>query len=311
MSRIASRIGLSLISLLITANLLAQNNRSAVSVTGSDSNSCQTTSPCRSFSTALAHTNAGGEVIAFDSGGYGPFTISTSMTVLGAPGVHAALTVGNGNGIEVAAATADKVKIRNLTIIVNGIGNYGINASSFGALAIQNCNVTGGQYGIWIHEGGVPSGSYAALADTVVNFATGWGFLISSPAALTRCRAEKNYDAGLRVNDGPVVDGVVSAVDFVSVGNGSGAVVYSTTAGHNPILSLDRAFIASNTYVGVNSSAGATVRVNHSTVTDNGQYGFQQAGTSVLASMGNNMVAGNGFDKISDTNGTITVLTAH
>src|SRR6266550_2086250 len=90
-----------LVTLLVSSAALAQNNRSAVSVNGSDANLCTTTAPCRSFTAALAHTNPGGEVIAFDSGGYGPFTITQAVTVAGASGIHAAITVASGNGIEV------------------------------------------------------------------------------------------------------------------------------------------------------------------------------------------------------------------
>jgi hypothetical protein len=293
-------------SLLFASAALAQNNRSAVSVTGSDANACTTTSPCRSFGVAIAHTNAGGEVIAFDSGGYGAFTISNSMSVIGAPGIHAAITQPSGDGITVSTASGDKVKIRNLTITV-GVSAYGINASTFGGLIIENCRITGGQVGIWIHEAYVPSGSYAAITDTAVNFASGHGFMINSPASLTRCRAEKNGDAGIRVQDGTNVDGIVSAVDFVSVGNANGAVAFGA-AGRNPILTLLRAVVSSNTYAGVYAGPASTVRVGYSAVTDNGQYGFVQAGASALASMGNNLVAGN---KPSDTNGTISALTLY
>src|SRR5882672_2463978 len=79
----------------------ALNNRSAVSVNGSDANPCTTQAPCRSFGVALSNTVEFGEVIALDSAGYGPFTINQSVTVSGAPGVHAAITTTSGDGISV------------------------------------------------------------------------------------------------------------------------------------------------------------------------------------------------------------------
>ena len=57
------------------------NKRSAVAVTGLDSNACTTDSPCRSFSVAIPATEPGGEVIAFDSAGYGTFTVDRSLTI--------------------------------------------------------------------------------------------------------------------------------------------------------------------------------------------------------------------------------------
>src|SRR6266550_6864327 len=109
-------IRFTLVSLLIASAAVAQplgNNRSAVSVAGNDANACTTTAPCRSFSVALSRTNPGGEVIAFDSGGYGPFTITYSVSVIGAPGIHAAITTGTSDAIDVNADNADAVLIRN------------------------------------------------------------------------------------------------------------------------------------------------------------------------------------------------------
>jgi hypothetical protein len=73
MSAVARPLGF--LFLFSAAAASALNNRSAVSVSGNDVNPCTTVSPCRSFVAAVAATNAGGEVIAIDSGGYGPFVI--------------------------------------------------------------------------------------------------------------------------------------------------------------------------------------------------------------------------------------------
>ena len=56
----------SLFAFLVAAVATAQNNRSAVAVSGNDLNPCTVASPCRSFAVALAHTVAGGEVIALE-----------------------------------------------------------------------------------------------------------------------------------------------------------------------------------------------------------------------------------------------------
>src|SRR5262249_12147695 len=82
-----------LVALLAAAPaVFALNSRSAVSLSGVDTNPCTTTLPCRSFSAAVARTLDGGEIVALDTAGYGPFTIDRSLTVGGAPGVHAAIT---------------------------------------------------------------------------------------------------------------------------------------------------------------------------------------------------------------------------
>jgi hypothetical protein len=78
--------------------------RTFVSTSGNDANLCTPTQPCRSFTAAIAQTTAGGEVIALDSGGYGPFTVNKALTIAGA---HVAITVFSGTGIAVNAGSPD------------------------------------------------------------------------------------------------------------------------------------------------------------------------------------------------------------
>src|SRR5438445_10440722 len=53
--------------------------RSFVSGSGSDSNPCTIDLKCRSFAAALTQTSANGEVVAYDSAGYGPVTITKAV----------------------------------------------------------------------------------------------------------------------------------------------------------------------------------------------------------------------------------------
>src|SRR5687767_1297384 len=95
--------------------------RTFVSTSGSDANPCTRAEPCRNFAAALPNTLPGGEVVALDSGGYGPFTIGTSVTVAGAPGAHVAVTAFSGNAITVSpSSAADRIVLRNLYL--TGIG---------------------------------------------------------------------------------------------------------------------------------------------------------------------------------------------
>jgi hypothetical protein len=54
---------------LCATTSIAQNNRSFVSGSGSDTNPCLPTSPCRTFTRAISQTNAGGGVIVLGSSG--------------------------------------------------------------------------------------------------------------------------------------------------------------------------------------------------------------------------------------------------
>src|SRR5882672_4162314 len=143
-----------LILILIASPALAQLNRSAVSVKGSDTNSCAVNSPCRSFTAALAQTNPGGEIIALDSGGYGTLTINQSVKVVAPPGVYAGITVpGGGYGIWVAAGANDRISIRGVTI--NSLtSSTAIYLYSAGPVFIENVTTdTAGGNAIIQHNG--------------------------------------------------------------------------------------------------------------------------------------------------------------
>jgi len=135
-------IAFAVLWLATTIPAAAQNNRSAVSATGLDTNPCTIASPCRSLSAAKNVTNAGGEIIALDSAGYGTFTIDRSLTVGGAPGVYAAISVPTGTGITITAAATDQIVLRNLVLQGIGItagGSYGVDVQSAGETHIFDC----------------------------------------------------------------------------------------------------------------------------------------------------------------------------
>src|SRR5437667_11346244 len=102
---------------LVCTSAFAQNNRSAVSISGNDAAACTVPDPCRTFGVAISKTNSGGEVVALSSGGYGPFTIDRSATVTAAPGVYAAIALnGLGTAITVNSGAGGRVTIRGLSL---------------------------------------------------------------------------------------------------------------------------------------------------------------------------------------------------
>jgi hypothetical protein len=122
------------VMLLCFAQAQAQSDRTFVSSHGVDNTDCGSFDlPCRSFNVALPKTNAGGEVIALDSGIYDNFNIviSQSVTLAAAPGAHAELSNNNNSTdrITVSAATSDRVVLRNLYLSKqsgSGSGAFGV-----------------------------------------------------------------------------------------------------------------------------------------------------------------------------------------
>jgi hypothetical protein len=66
---------------LYAAPAHAQIFHTWVSHGGGDGNPCTAVSPCASFNRALSATFDGGEVSCLDSGSFGSFTVSNSVTI--------------------------------------------------------------------------------------------------------------------------------------------------------------------------------------------------------------------------------------
>jgi hypothetical protein len=130
-----------LIMIAIPASAL--NQRSFVASNGSDVNPCSRDLPCRNFAAAVMQTLVNGEVVAIDSAGYGPFTITKGVTIVAPMGVHAGISVSTGDGVTVNAGT-DVVILRNLYI--NSVGPSAVNGitlTSASDLHVESCVVSG------------------------------------------------------------------------------------------------------------------------------------------------------------------------
>ena len=123
---------------LVASSAQVQTYRTFVSTTGSDSNACSITEPCRHFQTAIDVTPAGGEVDALDPGGYSAVTISQAITIEGQGWSYIAPPAG-GNAITITASSGN-VTIRGVSL--NGVGitgtTNGISFTGAGTLNVQN-----------------------------------------------------------------------------------------------------------------------------------------------------------------------------
>ena len=110
---------------------------------GNDANSCTFGSPCKTFKQAVNVVDAGGEVTAIDSAGFGPININKSVTITSPPGIEAGIVPTGNSAITIAPGSTATVILRGLTIDGTGTSaNYGINfESAGGALEIFNCTV--------------------------------------------------------------------------------------------------------------------------------------------------------------------------
>jgi hypothetical protein len=136
-----SALCLLVFSLAAASPVLGLANRVFTSArSGNDANACASViTPCQTFAGALMQLNPDGEVIALDSGGYGPVTITQGVTIEAPAGVTAFIHPPSGDAVTVNAGSG-KVTLRGLIL---NVGNSGITVNSVGTLNVENCFISG------------------------------------------------------------------------------------------------------------------------------------------------------------------------
>src|SRR5207253_6330659 len=137
---------IAVVSILFSKSLFAQNNRSAVSLTGNDAATFTVPDPCRTFDVAISKTNAGGEVIVLSSAGYGPFTVTKSVSIISPPAYHAAMAPTSGDAITVSIDNATVVRRRlPLNGSLGGVNGITYTGAAMGGttLYVENCVISG------------------------------------------------------------------------------------------------------------------------------------------------------------------------
>lgn len=310
------------------AGIAAQ--RTFVSVLGSDANAsynCSNSLPCRGFTAALGVTDAGGEIVIKDSGGYGPVVITKSVSIIANDGVYAGISVFSGTGIEIATPGVD-VLLKGLTI--NGLGGYiGISMSDGMRLTVLNCLVRNfsldGGVGISVDVAGL-----ARVFDTVLlENATGVAIGAGATAVISRTRFYGNA-FGLEVLAG-AADETTTDVSASEAGQNGTGFHARALAGGTVKLNVKDSVLAKNSGIGGRTTStggivqstytsslisgngggglyaegsGAKIVAIGNTLTQN-SYGLVQTSGSTVVSTGDNAAS----DNISGaSSGTITLL---
>ena len=277
-----------------------------VASTGSDTNACSITQPCRGFATAIATVASSGEVIVLDSAGYGPVTINTAVSIIAPPGVYAGITVTGDAGVTVAAGSSDKVVLRGLSINGQG-GSYGVRVSAGKEISIEDCHMGNLANGGILVEGGTAT----RIARTVVRGIGSFGVWASPSTAvnitLTIVDTDVSDTGNAGIYIGPVVPGSTvnaSATRVTSSHNASaGFVVTTNNAGTGILAVIDSAGNDNGSGIFVNGT-NATAIVSGSSSVGNTSFDLFQGPGGVLRTSTNNTVTGRGA--VLDISGTLT-----
>lgn len=275
----------------------AQAGRTWVSGLGDDQNPCARTAPCKTFAGAYFKTATGGEINCLDPGGFGPITITRSVTI------DCSSTVGgilSPNTIGVVVNGADvEVVLRGL--VINGAGatvGNGIRINNARHVIVDNVIIE--------NFGGTGrDGRGIAIEGTAAN--------LRVEVTNTRVFNTNNHAIHANPSGGNVLLGVENVLLLGGGQNGihltqlTAATInrsrisgYAAGAG----LAADQTSVAamlSNSTLSENAngvSTGSaisrpTVRLFANVITNNRVNGLQIAGGSVV-SHGNNAIRGNG-----------------
>jgi len=260
--------------------------RTFVASYGSDANGCTVVAPCRSFTTAIGHTDSGGEVIVLDSAGYGAVVITQAVAIIAPPGVYAGISVFSGDGVTVNGSIY--VTLRGLTINGQAAGTYGVELLQDPVVLIDGCTIRNmGADGVRVQTGGgevtitntsvTKSGNsgvrlddhaIATIVDSHVesNGAYGVWLLDSATAIIARSVIAKNGLSGVNLYTGnPTTTLSLSSSVVSDHPAGGGVSVQSTTAATSAHIDISGNTLARNDNgIEVGAAAGATTTANAS-----------------------------------------------
>jgi hypothetical protein len=295
------RAALSVVVTLISITASAQQ-RTFVSTAGTDNPTCSRTAPCRNFAAAVAAVVDGGEVVALDSGGYGPVTIDKSVSIIGAPGAYVGISVFSGAGVTVNAPGAATVVLRNLHLNSVG-GNIAIEEDAAANLRIENVviahfataalAVTAVQTNITVRD--------SEFRDGALGVFLGAGTIITG--SIEHTRFDNNSAAGLVLNGGSQV----AVRDSTFFGNDAG-IVLQPSANVPADVTVDNSIFSDGSkgiYVNGSGQAPATARVGRTTFIYLVNGVIKSAGSNFLRTWGNNQFDANGTNGSFDLSGVV------
>jgi hypothetical protein len=279
----------------VLANFIVQRDRVFVSSNGSDSNPCTFLSPCKTFQQAVSVVAPGGEVSAIDSAGFGPITITKSVTLTSPNGIEAGIVPAAGaNAITINAGPTDAVVLRGLTLNGSGVAYNGIVFNSGGSLTVTDCVVenffatdfpTGN--GILIQPSS--ASTHFFIANTVLANNGGAGILYYAQSGPTNTEG---------VIDNVLATGNADGIYFY--GPGSAAVRNSNATKNNErgiiiaqgTTSIDNVNLSGNA-IGIMGANNSTVLLGRSIITGNGTGIFNSTSPNNFFTYKDNSINGN------------------
>ena len=251
---------------------------------GNDSNPCTFGSPCKTFQNAVNTVDAGGEVTAIDSAGFGPINITKAVTITSPDGVEAGIVPTPG-GNAITINTTGDVFLRGLTLEGENSGYDGISLTSADTVVgIVHCVIRH-----FTHDGIalLPNGNLTlSILNTI---------------------ASNNGNDGITITPQLPGTNVTGVIDHATTShNANGTGIYVTSASGNAFITIINSVSSNNFNYGIStySTVGPGLLVTvRDTVTAHNKVGFFADGNSAMT-FAHSTAIDNGNDVYINTNAT-------
>jgi hypothetical protein len=287
-SKILRFFSISALVICFSTGAYAQATRTWVSGVGDDANPCSRTAPCKTFAGAISKTANCGEISVLDPGGFGAVTITKGITINGTgtlAGILAALTT----GVIVNATAADTIILRDISINGACNGLNGIRYLAGKTLMVDHCwiyNFRGGP-GRGIDVNKTAAGNLKVV-DTIIENCLEDGMHLTTTAGQLLVTIDNTRIMNCDQDGIEAVANVRGAISHSRFTHNPTSGI--KTSGNSCQLNLDGISVAYSA-VGLQASAGSTLRVSDSMIAQNSTGVSANGGT--MASFQGNSLAGN------------------
>jgi hypothetical protein len=294
---------------LFTASAQARA-RVFVASYGNDGNQCTFGSPCKTFQQAVNVVDAGGEVTAIDSAGFGPITITQAVTITSPPGVEAGIVPAAGGAAIIVNTFGGTTVLRGLTLEGQGTGTDGVQVIGTGRIEIFDCVIRNFAHdGIYINLGvfGGINPNTVLISNTTAadNSAAGIELTPTNPflgrGVFTNVTTAGNGGSGIlldgtQTGTGAFVDVQLSGI--VSDSNGGDGI---TVKGVGDVKVDMRNSVSSNNAGYGLSVSNAKVSISNNSLVLNTQAGFSNINSGTLFSFLDNIIENNRLANVGST----------
>jgi hypothetical protein len=233
-----------------------------VSRYGNDASLCKASSPCLTFGRAVYGAGDGGEVACLDSGGFGTFTVTSSVAI-------------NCSGLLAAPTTDGGISCHDTAITINAPGKV---------VTLRGLTLTGFSDTLGCSDDNgilIQAAAAVYIEDCVIENFAQKGILDTRTSGLTKLAIKNtivrnNGSAGIVAGAAPRNSVVLENVH--SVGNAYGIGV---ATGNNVVIS--RSVMSENSVAGIEVDPGGNVIVENTKISHNASYGIFSQGTVTLA----------------------------